>query len=231
MTENQTTETKKPTFWKRVLQTLGAAGVIALLALIQQLTGFTFDDLSAKPSDPQATTTPATTANATPSTESADAARESPPPSPRTTITTSQPLASPTPTPPPAQRIVPSDALSSIMVVSEMTTTTYGKVVGREDNLYQMANGWGHIQVAYGWSGLRADGTEIKSEACQILVTIVGPQPIPSERYGHCTNLQTDFYKADDNKLKISVPGVYKVTVKDEKTGVSGTGGFTILGE
>lgn len=126
-------------------------------------------------------------------------------------------------------RAVPSNTLASIEVASELTTTTYGEVVGQ--NLYQMANDWGFIRVAYGWSGLRADGTEIEADTCRILVTITGPESLPSERYGRCTNLDTSFFDASENELEISVPGTYQVTVLDETTGVSGVGTFDILGE
>lgn len=223
MSEEKTTEAKKFPLWKRWLTALGGVvGVVAILTLLQAFTDFTIDDLWAGNSQPTETS-----ANQSPPTQEL----ESPSPSPSSTATTSAPRVSPTSPPPTTLSAIPSDALSSIVVVSEMTTTTYGKVVGREDNLYQMANGWGHIQVAYGWSGLRADGTEIKSDNCRIVVAIEGPQSIPAQRYGQCTNLETDFYKADDNKLKITAPGEYKVTVKDEKSGVSGTGIFTILSE
>lgn len=229
------TDTNKTSVRTKVLRAVGGAAglgvIIGILGLIQSMTGFTFGLPASNPQGPGVVAPMSTTPSQNPLTESAGPRDDQTEVnrSPNTPTDTSLSREQSSSLPSVDQDLTNLDAVSSISVVSEMTTTTYGKVVGI--NLYQMANNFGHIQVAYGWTGLRVDGTEIDSETCQILVTIDGPQAIPAERYGQCTNLQTSFYKADDNKLKISVPGEYEVTVLDEKTGVSGTSSFTILSE
>lgn len=94
-----------------------------------------------------------------------------------------------------------------------------------------MIGGFGRIQVAYGWSGRRADGTELEGTDCQIIVEVAGPQSIPAKRYGQCTNLETSWQRSSENNLKITEPGKYQVTVKDENTGVIGMADFTVLSQ
>lgn len=94
-----------------------------------------------------------------------------------------------------------------------------------------MIGDFGRIQVAYGWSGRRADGTEITSNGCQIVVKVAGPQSIPAVRYGNCTNLETSWATARENSLEITKAGTYEVTVQDENTGVIGMGSFTVLAQ
>ncbi|MDF9277388.1 hypothetical protein P4U43_06220 [Arthrobacter sp. EH-1B-1] len=133
------------------------------------------------------------------------------------------PPSPPDTTPPPSP-----DALASIIVETAVSNTIYGKAVGDE---YQMHNGHGYIKVAYGWSGRRANDTEVVGETCDIVVDITGPENIPSETYAQCSNHETDFFNASDNDMQISTPGTYEITVTDEKTGVSGSKEITILGE
>lgn len=218
--EEQTMTTERGPWWKTAIAAVGGvAGLVGILALLQAVTGFTIVGQPDKPP------TSAPTPISSPSAQSS----ESSTPSSSTSITTSPSRQSPLSASPTQPGFVPPDALASIEVKSELGSTTYGKEVG--ENLYKMVGGFGHIQVAYGWSGRRADGTELESTGCQIVVTVAGPQSIPAERYGQCTNLQTSWGKADENSLKITEPGRYEVTVKDEITGVVGRGTFTVLSQ
>lgn len=208
--------TNKAPLWKKLLATFAGIGVVGAATIVS--TGFDVADHlwpgTSQNQGPTPTSSP-------PSPQS-----ESPTSSPSTGGPTSPARMSPLATP---AGLVPSDALASIEVKSELGLTTYGKIVG--EDLYQMVGGFGHIQVAYGWSGRRADGTEIKGTGCQIVVKVAGPQSIPAERYGMCTNLETSWGRADENSLKITKPGTYQVAVEDENTGVIGTGSFTVLAQ
>lgn len=218
--EERTTTTERGPWWKAAMAAVGGvAGLAGILALLQAVTGFTI----AGPPEKPPTSAPAP--NSSPSGQSS----ESSTPSPSTPIPTSSARQTTGSASAAEPSFVPPDTLASIGVKSELGLTTYGKEVG--ENLYQMVGGFGHIQVAYGWSGRRADGTELAGTGCQIVVTIAGPQSIPAERYGQCTNLQTSWAKADENSLKITKPGRYEVTVEDEITGVVGTGTFTVLSQ
>ncbi|WP_369745613.1 hypothetical protein [Paenarthrobacter sp. AMU7] len=219
------TDGKKLTGWKRHWKALGGlsflAVVIATITLLQAFTDFTLDDLLPK--------NPPTVASASqgPSQQASDGTSPSPAGTGTPSTTPSRPTSPPS-TPPAA---IPADILSSIVVKSELGLTTYWKVIGQKENLYQMVGGFGQIQVAYGWSGRRADGTEIRSNDCQIAVTISGPQSIPTELYGQCTNLETRWARASENLLRITTPGTYEVKVEDKDSGAVGSSSFTVLAE
>jgi hypothetical protein len=217
--EEETPKAGKVPLWKKLLAAVASIGIVGAATIVStgfDIAGFFWPEAS-QTQGPAPTSSPTVQRS------------ESPTPSPSTTGPTSSPRVSPTSASPTPTGLVPSDALASIEVKSELGFSTYGKAVG--ENLYQMIGGFGRIQVAYGWSGRRADGTEITSTGCQIVVKVAGPQSIPAERYGKCTNQETSWGRADENSLEITTAGTYEVTVEDENTGVIGTGSFTVLAQ
>lgn len=240
---------------KSVLTALTSATGLAVIGWLFSISGFNLKEDVLEPivgvfqpqSQPSTAgrptpseTPPPTSSQPTPS-ETPPATASQPPPSgtstaaplvPEITETSASPSV-PSPLQPPSPSTVPVvpivAALQQFRVTVGLETTTYGKEVG--PNQYQFANGWGKIQIGFGWSGIRSDGTELSGPHCQILASIEGPQAVPATRYRECTVATGTMFKNTDNRLQLNTPGTYTVKIVDELTKASGTTTFIVRPE
>lgn len=92
--------------------------------------------------------------------------------------------------------------------------------------LFQMAPE-NALHIATVWTGLNSDGTENEANACQILVTISGPEAHPAVRHSECTFRENGFFQRQAVIFEINTAGEYVVVVTDELTGIQGKVSFT----